>query len=356
VIPRIAGSFWFDLGAYLWCRRRIRQLNDRFQFDAIVSFDLLGAGGIAWRARQDLGIPACGWATGDDVLIPAAPSYARVVIRALNRLDLVFYQSQELMAKAAGLLRTTPGRLSPDRHMVLPRGIPAPPHTDRSAIRTQVRAELGLTDNQTLVVNIGRISREKAVFELVDAFSMTVARNPHAVCLLIGSNPAFDDSNAVREKLEKTPGTRERVKLVPACSAGRVWDYLCAADIFAFASYHEGMPNSLLEAMAMGVPAVAFAIPPVVELEAGTGSLSIVPPFDSTQFSDAILGLAASPADRIHIGEKGRARIMSRYMVATNMAVVLDRLAGLIDPHAAKSSTQAAAGPIRPTVPIVRSH
>jgi glycosyltransferase involved in cell wall biosynthesis len=38
--------------------------------------------------------------------------------------------------------------------------------------------------------------------------------------------------------------------------------------MFAFTSHHEGMPNSLLEAMAMGVPAIAFAIPPVVELEA----------------------------------------------------------------------------------------
>ena len=129
VIPYVAGSFWFDRGAFFRCRQRIRELNDKVHFDAIISFDLLGAGGIAWRAGQDLGIPACGWATGDDVLIPPSPAYARVVIRALERLDLVFYQSQELMAKAAGLLGTTLDRLSNKRHMVLPRGIPAPPRT-----------------------------------------------------------------------------------------------------------------------------------------------------------------------------------------------------------------------------------
>jgi glycosyltransferase involved in cell wall biosynthesis len=329
VIPYVAGSFWFDRGAFFRCRQRIRELNDKLHFDAIISFDLLGAGGIAWRAGHDLGIPTCGWATGDDVLIPPSPAYARVVIRALERLDLVFYQSQELMAKAAGLLGTTLDRLSNKRHMVLPRGIPAPPLLARSAIRSRVRAELGLSEDQVLVVNIGRISREKAVLELVDAFSMAIARNPRVVCLLIGSLPAFDDSNAVREKLEKTPGTRERVKLLPACSTDKVAEYLCAADIFAFASYHEGMPNSLLEAMAMGVPSVAFAIPPVLELEGGTGALVAVPPFNSALFSQAILHVAESPANRTDMEKKGKARVMERYMMRKNMASALDRLAPL---------------------------
>jgi teichuronic acid biosynthesis glycosyltransferase TuaC len=326
VIPGVAGSFWFDLGAFLRCRQRIRKLHHTVQFDAILSFDLLGAGGIAWRVSRDLGIPACGWATGDDVLLPPSPSYAQVVIRALNRLNIVFYQSQQLMSEAAGLLGTTPERLSDHRHMVLPRGIPAPPHLARGEMRKRVRAELGLSEDQVLVVNIGRISREKAVFELVDAFSMTVARNPKVVCLLIGSIPAFDDSNAVNEKLKNTPSAQAGVRLLPACSADKVSEYLAAADLFAFGSYHEGMPNSLLEAMAMGVPSVAFAIPPVLELEGGTGALVAVPPFDSALFSQSLLHLADSPSNRSDLEKKGKARVTERYMMKKNMGSALDRL------------------------------
>ena len=62
--------------------------------------------------------------------------------------------------------------------------------------------------------------------------------------------PAFDETNSVQKKLDQTPNLKERVKLLPACSPDQTWEYLCAADIFAFPSQQrfEGMPNSLLEA------------------------------------------------------------------------------------------------------------
>ena len=62
------------------------------------------------------------------------------------------------------------------------------------------------------------------------------------------------------------------------------------------------MPNSLQEAMVMGVPAIAFDIRPVLELEAGTGALVHVPQLDTTLFAEAIIRLAASPKERERIG------------------------------------------------------
>ena len=86
-------------------------------------------------------------------------------------------------------------------------------------------------------------------------------------------------------------------------------------DIFAFASHREGMPNSLLEALAIGVPAIAFAIPAVLEIDAGAGALLLVPPLDTVQYAEALVQLAASPADRVRLGEKGRERVLARFMV-----------------------------------------
>ena len=60
----------------------------------------------------------------------------------------------------------------------------------------------------------------------------------------------------------------------------------------------------------MGVPAIAFAIPAVLEIEAGIGCLMTVKPLDVTLFSQVILQLADSPEERVSIGEKGRARVM----------------------------------------------
>jgi glycosyltransferase involved in cell wall biosynthesis len=149
--------------------------------------------------------------------------------------------------------------------------------------------------------------------------------------VLLGSKPAFDETALVQKKLNETPILRERVSLLPNCSPDKVWEYLCAADIFAFPSHREGMPNSLLEAMVMGIPAIAFAIPPVLEIGAAKGCLVTVPPLDFTLFSEAILRLAASPAERANIGEKGKARVLQDFMIREKMAEALRRLAQIVE-------------------------
>jgi glycosyltransferase involved in cell wall biosynthesis len=304
-------------------------MHGRMGFDALLSFDLLGAGGVAWRIGQHLAIPAAGWATGDDVRVPASSPYGRVVRRAMQRLDLVFYQSRELLDKGAALLSVAPDGMARERHRVLPRGIPTPPALHRSETRKRVRAEWGVTDDQLVILSIGRMTREKGVFELLDAIARVVPRDARAICLLLGSLPAFDESAAIRKKLDATPRLRERVRLLPACAPEHVWDCLCGADLFAFTSYREGMPNSLLEAMAMGVPAVAFAIPSVLELDGGQGAVLTVPPFDASLLAEAIVRLLNSPTERGQFGEQGKARILARYMVKDNMATALESLARL---------------------------
>ena len=104
-IPRLGSAYWIDRGAFFWCRRKARELHRRFNFDAIISFDLLGSGGLAWRLGYDLGIPASGWATGGDVRQTPGSHLERVVSQAIERLDMVFYQSRELLQVAARLLR-----------------------------------------------------------------------------------------------------------------------------------------------------------------------------------------------------------------------------------------------------------
>ena len=55
IIPKIGSAFWLDHGAFLWCRQTARTIYRRTQFDAIMSFDLSGPGGMAWRIGRDLG-------------------------------------------------------------------------------------------------------------------------------------------------------------------------------------------------------------------------------------------------------------------------------------------------------------
>jgi glycosyltransferase involved in cell wall biosynthesis len=81
--------------------------------------------------------------------------------------------------------------------------------------------------------------------------------------------------------------------------------------------------------MGMGMPAIAFAIPPIRELESGTGGITLVPPLDSKLFAEAILRLAACPDERVRVGQRGKAIVMERYMMTKSMAAALERISQL---------------------------
>jgi len=331
-IPRLASAFWSDRGAFFSSRRKARELHSRVGFDTILSFDMIGAGGLAWRLGRDLGISSSGWATGDDVRMPTCTAHGRVVIRALQRLDLVFYQSSELFQVASRLLGSSHA-MTTDKHIVLPRGIAQPPLLSKETIRKRIRQKWAIEHDQILVLSVGRVVRAKGIFDFLEAASKANSQNPKLNYMIVGSIPAFDETNAVEQTLKENPQLKQRVKLLPACLPHKVWDYLCAADIFAFTSHKEGMPNSLLEAMAMGLPAVSFAIPPVLEIDAGKGALVVVPAFDTEKFSEALLQLAASPRNRHQIGQKARSQVLDRFMVQKNMATALKRLSYVVENH-----------------------
>lgn len=326
VVPGVAQAFWADQGAFLWCRQTVRKIHHCTRFDAIVSFDLMGAGGLAWRLGRDLQLPASGWATGGDVRVRASSSHGQSVTRALKNLDLVFYQSYELLEIAAELLGVSPEKLVGDRHMVLPRGIPEPPLLARGQTRDRTRARWGVKVDDIVVLYVGRISRPKGMLELLKAIELVASRDSRIKCVLIGSRRGLDDTALVTEKLNELEWLRDRVTIFPECNPGEVWENLCGADIFAFPSHHEGMPNSLLEAMAMGLPAIVFGIPALRALEAGTGALVSVSPLDCSGFAEAILRLAACPDKRMRLGEKGKTLVMDRFLTRKSMAEALRKL------------------------------
>jgi glycosyltransferase involved in cell wall biosynthesis len=247
----------------------------------------------------------------------------------VENLDLVFYQSQELHVLVGRLLETDSNQLSTDRHVVLPRGIPPPPPLTRSKVRQRVRTKLGIGAKEVLVLSVGRLTREKGIYELLQSSAIALANNPSLTFRIIGAVPSFDETRRVQGEIESM-GKGNKIALLPACAPKDVWKYLCAADIFAFPSHHEGMPNSLLEAMIMGVPSIAFAIPPVLEIDAGTGALVTVPVLDTKQFAAAIIELAGSPRQRLALGRRATRRVQERFLIRDNMREAMARLSSLI--------------------------
>lgn len=133
--------------------------------------------------------------------------------------------------------------------MVMPNAIDAAAYRFDPELRREVRQELGLGDALT-VCHVGRISMEKNPMRLVDIFEAVHEKKPDAILLSVGGGKLMEAFSAyIAEK-----GLNDSVRrLGVRKDVARI---LQAADVFVLPSLYEGLPISLLEAQAAGLPCV----------------------------------------------------------------------------------------------------
>ena len=96
--------------------------------------------------------------------------------------------------------------------------------------------------------------------------------------------------------------------------------YLDAADVFCLPSFAEGVPVSLMEAMAMELPVVSSRIMGIPELIEDGVSGRLISPGNVGQLTAVLEGLAGDPAERRRLGQAGRRRVIEHYAIDQSAA------------------------------------
>lgn len=137
-----------------------------------------------------------------------------------------------------------------DSHaLVIPNAIDGEKYRFNECLRQQKRQALELS-NKPVILHVGRISRQKNPLGLLDIFQAVHRQRPDAVLLSVGSGEMWEEfTAAIAEK-----GLQSAVKCLGV--RGDVAEILQAADVFLLPSLYEGLPISLLEAQAAGLPCV----------------------------------------------------------------------------------------------------
>jgi len=182
-------------------------------------------------------------------------------------------------------------RLPPEAATVVRRGVDVDEIAADGA--NAGRAAFGLPDGVPLFVNVARLVPEKAQHLLVEAFARVRAEVPDARLAVAGApGPA---EGAVRAAIERT-GTGDAVALLGHRPDARA--LVAAADVFAFSSLSEGLPGAVVEALVLGTPVAAFAIPPVTELTDGDRHAWLAEPGDPDALAAAMLAAWRAPDRR----------------------------------------------------------
>jgi glycosyltransferase involved in cell wall biosynthesis len=164
---------------------------------------------------------------------------------------------------------------------------------------TDARRERPLT-----VLMVGRLLREKGVREFVEAAAIVRKQSPGVQFLLAGDsdpgNPSSIDASTIAEWERRGDvsflGHRSDIR-----------DLIQAADLAVLPSYREGMPRSLLEAAACGLPLVATDVPGCREIVSNGINGLLVPPLDSNLLAYAVIRLLGNRERREAMGKRSRA-------------------------------------------------
>ena len=210
---------------------------------------------------------------------------------------------------------------------VVPNGIDCAPYTRCPRAASDPAAPLRL-------IYFGRLAPAKGLLETIEALRLARSRGTAARLVLAGSGP---EEPRLRQYVRDAGLARDVAFVGPAFGSHKA-ELLAQADVLALASYSEGLPYSLLEAMAAGVVPIVTpvgAIPDVVsEGEHGL----FVAPRDADSVADAIARLAGDHAMLARMSAACRARIAAGYSlerVARDFAELYWGLCAMRTPKAA---------------------
>lgn len=172
------------------------------------------------------------------------------------------------------------------------------------------------------IVSVGQLQPAKGLHILLDAVALLSARNYKVSVTLVGDGPYKDGLVRHAQSL----GIAATVTFTGRLNPDEVQSVYARSDVFVLASFAEGVPVVLMEAMSNALPSVATRITGIPELLRDGVDGLLVTPSDSGELAEAIASLIDDPERATTMADSGRTRVGERYNLDTN----LDLLASVL--------------------------
>jgi glycosyltransferase involved in cell wall biosynthesis len=209
--------------------------------------------------------------------------------------------------------------IPPERIQLLPNGVDdAQFHPPSAKERAAVRAELGIS-RELLLLYVGRLSEEKNPLGLLEAWARVNPRvRAKSILALVGGGPDYD---AVRARSE-APDMAGSVYIAGKRSDVESW--YRAADAYVLPSVLEGLSNTMIEALASGLPVISTAVSGSSILEREPESGLVVGIGDLDALAGAIERMLADDELRSRLGGNARSKFLSRFSLSVLTGQALD--------------------------------
>lgn len=174
-------------------------------------------------------------------------------------------------------------------------------------VRQAVRSELGVSLEQTVILFLGRLNRDKGILDIATAFAEIASSQTDVVLVLVGAEEDVPFSR-VQEICNMHRERLRRVNFTPNPER-----YMAAADIFCLPSYREGFGQVIIEAAATGVPTVASRIYGITDAVADGKTGLLFPAGDVAALTQTLLKLITDCNLRKQMGAAARVRALELF-------------------------------------------
>jgi len=295
-------------------------------YDLIHAYWAVPMGAAALEVAESLGIPVVLSVRGSD--IHTYPNRRRSV---RERTRQVLVQCDRVTAVSARLTKDirqlvgSPSTLEPD---VVYNGVDTSQFFPTSRHELE-RQRLGLPSDGVGFCCVARLVREKGIWELVEAFHEVKARIPETWLALVGDGPLLPQL----EEWIVTRGLQSSVFLAGLQEPDQVVNWLNAADVFVLPSHNEGLPNSVLEAMACRLPVVATAVGGIPEAVEDGGAALLVDVGDTGGLAAALQRVALDRELRESMGATGLAVAETKFSWDASAESLLEVYGAAVNGH-----------------------
>lgn len=274
------------------------------------------AGVVGRLAARLAGVPVVvhtvhGWSFHDHMSRRERAVYVRLERLAARWTDRLVLVTERDRAKGS-----SEGIGRPGQYVTIRSGVDLTPYGAGDG--SGLHAELGIPAGAPVVGTVARLSPQKDPIGFVEAGAEVLGKRPEAHLVFVGDGPMRGEVERRAAEL----GVADRLHL--AGIRRDVPDVLRAFDVFVAGSLWEGLPRTVIQAMASGVPVVASAVDGIAEAVRDGESGLLVPPGDRRAMAGAVLRILDDEGLATRLADGGRDR-------AEEFAegVMIERLEGL---------------------------
>lgn len=192
--------------------------------------------------------------------------------------------------------------------------------------KTQLKNSLKIDSNSKILLFVGRVTKEKGIFELIDAVEQMLLKGHELTLIVVGP---FDQNNEqeMRQYAEQRCGN----KIIFTGFHAEPEQFMAITDLLCLPSYREGFGTVVIEAGAMGIPVLGTNIYGLSDavIDGVTGVLA--EPKNTEQLTHALEQLLADDSLRVYMGQQAKARAIKEFDSDYCSALLVEEYKRLLD-------------------------